>query len=236
MTDKAEIFHVHTWRCGHAENVSDEAYVLRAIELGADRITFTDHAPFPDDRFGNRMRMDQLEEYITTLHTLKMKYEKEIDLQIGLEVEFLPSYISYIEKLSGNNDIDILLLGQHFCEIEKGVWSFQLEDKRNEWKYLLESEMEAMTTGLFDVVAHPDRAFRRCLCWDDEMADIAEEFIAFAAYAHHIPLEKNLSSYHKKKYYWKEFWNMLPLKYPTIIGCDAHALDELVICTSDNFS
>ena len=28
------MFHVHTYRCGHAENVPDEAYVKRAIELG----------------------------------------------------------------------------------------------------------------------------------------------------------------------------------------------------------
>lgn len=236
MKNKSEIFHVHTWRCGHAEKVSDEAYVQRAIELGADRITFTDHAPFPGDPFGNRMKMDQLEEYITTLQALKMKYKRDIDIQIGLEAEFLPSYYSYIEELSHNDGIDILLLGQHICEIKKGVWSFQLEDKSNEWMYILETEMEAMTTGLFDAVAHPDRAFRRCPCWDDKMADIAEKFIAFAAHAHCIPLEKNISSYHTKKYYWKEFWNMLPLDYPTIIGCDAHALDELVICTSDNFS
>ncbi|MBQ2577396.1 MAG: PHP domain-containing protein [Lachnospiraceae bacterium] len=45
--EKNEIFHVHTFRCGHAAEVEDEAYVKKAIELGADKITFTDHAPFP---------------------------------------------------------------------------------------------------------------------------------------------------------------------------------------------
>lgn len=233
--DKAEIFHVHTWRCGHAEKVSDEAYVLRAIELGADRITFTDHAPFPGNPFGNRMRMDQLEEYITTLQSLKMKYKRDIDIQIGLEAEFLPSYYSYIEELSHNDGIEILLLGQHICEIKKGVWSFLLEDKSNEWRYLLEAEMEAMTTGLFDAVAHPDRAFRRCQSWNDEMADVAEEFIAYAARSHYIPLEKNVSSLRQKKHFWMEFWNMLPLNYPTIVGCDAHTLDELAIYITDSF-
>lgn len=235
MTDKAEIFHVHTWRCGHAEKISDEAYILRAIDMGADRITFTDHAPFPGNPFGNRMRMDQLEEYITALQLLKEKYKRNIDIQIGLEVEFLPSYYSYIEELSGNDEIEFLLLGQHFCEIEKGVWSFQMENKSNEWRYLLETEMEAMTTGLFDAVAHPDRAFRRCRAWNDEMADIAEEFIAYAAHSHYILLEKNISSLRQNRYFWKEFWNMLPLNYPTIIGCDAHTLNELMISTLDDF-
>ena len=40
-------FHVHTYRCGHAENISDETYVKKAIELGVKSIWFTDHAPFP---------------------------------------------------------------------------------------------------------------------------------------------------------------------------------------------
>lgn len=46
-----DIFHVHTYRCGHAEEVGDEEYVIKAIELGATGIWFTDHAPFPGDPF-----------------------------------------------------------------------------------------------------------------------------------------------------------------------------------------
>ena len=30
LTDK-DIFHVHSFRCGHAEDVSDEAYIKKAI-------------------------------------------------------------------------------------------------------------------------------------------------------------------------------------------------------------
>lgn len=45
--DNNYIFHVHTYRCGHASDETDEDYVKRAVELGADSITFTDHAPFP---------------------------------------------------------------------------------------------------------------------------------------------------------------------------------------------
>ena len=47
-----DIFHVHTFRCGHAENVSDEEYIKKAISLGASGIWFTDHAPFPEIRLG----------------------------------------------------------------------------------------------------------------------------------------------------------------------------------------
>jgi histidinol-phosphatase (PHP family) len=53
---------VHTYRCGHAENVSDEEYIKKAISLGASGIWFTDHAPFPGDPFGNRMKYSELDE------------------------------------------------------------------------------------------------------------------------------------------------------------------------------
>ena len=64
---KNEIFHVHTNRCGHAEEVPDRAYVEKAIELGTPRIVFTDHAPFPGNPFGNRMSMEQLPEYTDSM-------------------------------------------------------------------------------------------------------------------------------------------------------------------------
>ena len=50
------MFHVHTYRCKHAFNgISDEDVIEMAISLGKDSIYFTDHAPFPENPFGNRM-------------------------------------------------------------------------------------------------------------------------------------------------------------------------------------
>jgi len=51
-----EIFHVHTWRCEHAGEEQDCEYVKKAIELGASRIVFTDHCPFPGNPFRKRIR------------------------------------------------------------------------------------------------------------------------------------------------------------------------------------
>ena len=92
ISEKLEnsLFHVHSYRCGHAQIIEDEAYVKRAVELGAEHIWFTDHAPFPRDPLGNRMEFDQLEEYLSTLFALKQNYQKRIDIHIGLEIEYLP--------------------------------------------------------------------------------------------------------------------------------------------------
>ena len=50
------LFHVHTFRCKHAEMVPDEEYIKKSIDLGATDIWFTDHAPFPGNPFGGRMK------------------------------------------------------------------------------------------------------------------------------------------------------------------------------------
>ena len=52
------IFHIHSFRCGHAENIPDNYYIMKAIELKADEIWFTDHSPFPNNPFGARMKFD----------------------------------------------------------------------------------------------------------------------------------------------------------------------------------
>ena len=51
------IFHVHTFRCKHGSDENDEAYIRTALSLGAEKITFTDHCPFPGNPFKNRMDM-----------------------------------------------------------------------------------------------------------------------------------------------------------------------------------
>ena len=83
MNDRT-LFHVHTFRCGHAEIVPDEAYIKKAIKISASDIWFTDHAPFPGNPFRNRMTIDGLSEYISTLSALKEKYADKITVHIGL--------------------------------------------------------------------------------------------------------------------------------------------------------
>lgn len=88
-----EIFHVHTWRCGHAGEEREEEYIKVAIHLGAKQITFTDHAPFPGDLFRGRMKMEELPEYEDTLWELRAKYQGKIQVRIGLEAEYLPGTV-----------------------------------------------------------------------------------------------------------------------------------------------
>lgn len=231
-----DLFHIHTYRCKHASEEFDEDYVKTAISLGATSITFTDHTPFPFNPFGNRMDIEELDEYISSLNSLKEKYADKINVKIGLEVEYLPEFINFYQELKSKGLI--LILGQHFYCHEDGEFSFTDDreyNKKNEHIGCGKAILEGINTGLFDVISHPDRIFRRLNEWNRKAESMAKNII-FAASEKQIPLEINLSSYEKfvtktNKTYWKEeFWDLakssnLPLKF--ICGLDAHSTDEL---------
>lgn len=226
------VFHVHTSRCGHASYVADEAYVKRAIELGADSITFTDHAPFPGDPFTGRMKYYQLKEYISSLKQLKERYAGTINIFSGLEIEYLPFFKTYYEELKANENIDVLMIGQHHYQCGIGIYgaTYNYEIPGHMFADhigLCDAMIEGMDTGLFDIVAHPDRVFKNYSVWNDMFAAISCKVIRKAV-EKNIYLEKNYSSMRKENLYRPDFWKLVPKSAKIIYGCDAHSVDELV--------
>ena len=208
------LFLVHTFRCGHAEMISDEEYIQKAIDLGATDIWFTDYAPFPGNPFGGRMKCEELLEYISTLKGLKKQYQRQIKIHIGLEIEYFSGYdqSGYYKELSSNPDLEILLLGQHMAEDpeDRKHYTFEWPKERlleDEYTALGDAMITGMKTGCFKIVAHPDRIFRRQKIWTLEMEAVAVRVID-AAVQSGLPLEKICSSMRHKHHYWKEFWEI----------------------------
>jgi histidinol-phosphatase (PHP family) len=224
-----DIFHVHTYRCGHASSETDEDYVEAAMKLGAKSITFTDHAPFPNNPFTGRMVMEQLSEYIDTLKNIRRKYEGRMDIHIGLEIEYLPYYGGYYKNLKENKDIEVLMLGQHHYEVGDGIYSFQINCEKNElFKGLMEAQIEGIKTGYFNVIAHPDRCYRYCQNreWGIYQEIYAKELIN-AASDYNVILEKNFASMAGDNMFWEEFWKSVPCNAGIVFGYDAHSVAEL---------
>ena len=237
-----DLYHVHTWRCRHAfDGVYDEDVVKRALEIGATSIYFTDHGPFPGDPFGNRMRYDQLDEYLWTLDELRRRYKDDIKIYIGLEIEYLKSYEDegYYEKLLDMPEMDFLMLGQHFSEVppdpddydtDEVTYTFswdRIEKYMGEYKLLARAECEGIKSGHFAVVAHPDRIFRYYKSLTRDMVEKSKDIISTAEECH-VVLEKNVSSLLKDQYS-TQFWSMVPEDVQTVIGLDAHSLNGLVL-------
>ena len=228
--EKTDLFHVHTYRCKHAEEIGDEAYIKKAILLGASGILFSDHTPFPGDPFGSRMDMEQLPEYLHTIRRLKEKYADQIKVCAGLEIEYLPSFHGFYETLRENTLVDFMMLGQHMYEVCPGKYSFQLTAaEKNEREHLGcgEALIRGIESGLFDIVAHPDRMFKRKKEWTDQMNTMSLQVIRTACRSG-LPLEVNLESMKRKRNFREEFWALVPETAQIVVGTDAHSVEELV--------
>ncbi|WP_458412209.1 histidinol-phosphatase HisJ [Schinkia sp. CFF1] len=92
--------HIHSPYCPHGSKDSFEQYIERAIALGYGEISFTEHAPLPENFSDptpdkdSGMNPDYIDLYISDLLKLKEKYRTKIKINIGLEVD----YIIHFEK------------------------------------------------------------------------------------------------------------------------------------------
>lgn len=148
-------YHTHTFRCGHAIDTERE-YVENAIRGGLKILGFSDHSPKYYSPV-NPMTWDQLEDYVDTVLALKKEYEREIEIHLGLEIEYYPSYFwQFMEKLSPY-PMEYLILSQHFVGREKGdcYCGTPTSDPIMLERYC-ELIKEGMATGCFTYIGHPD--------------------------------------------------------------------------------
>ncbi|WP_080844422.1 histidinol-phosphatase HisJ [Cytobacillus gottheilii] len=116
--------HIHTPYCPHGSKDSLESYIIKAISLGFQEISFTEHAPLPP-QFAeptplkdSAMSIDRLEAYFTEVNILKEKYKNSIIVNAGLEVDFIEGYEQEIKAFLDEygNLIDDSILSVHFLK------------------------------------------------------------------------------------------------------------------------
>lgn len=236
LPDGQRVFHVHTWRCGHAALCPDRDYVQKAVHLGAREIWFTDHAPFPGDLFGGRMLVRQLPEYLKSMRALAEEFRGVIRVIPGLETEYLPGMDEWYGELKDAGLV--LLLGQHMYACPDGTMNFRLPEVRRraeEADGIADALAAGIASGHFFAAAHPDRAFRHRPVWTKE-EDRLSRIILKAAREARIPVEDNLAC-HRSGQFRPEFWQMAgEYGARTVCGLDAHSPEEVVRWTGTEYS
>lgn len=98
--------HTHTRYCYHGGNEEQELYIDRAIELGFQRDTLSEHSPLPTGWIDDislykklAMPIDELPKYIEYARNMKKLYENKIEITIGLEMDFLPGRLAFTENM-----------------------------------------------------------------------------------------------------------------------------------------
>lgn len=247
-------YHIHTLRCGHA-NGSEEEYVIEAIKCGMKKIAFTDHIPLPNNNFPNsRMDMDEIEDYLSTINYLKIKYKGLIEIESGFEFEYYEKAKQHF--LEVRKKVDKMILGQHFVIDEDGKETriFRTEGRQinDDVLELYVKTMErAINLGLVDIIAHPDLFMQA----RDDFGQLEEEVtrrICWLAVENNIPLEINMgkinTALHDKKtsrknllknipYPSRAFWRIISeesqkaikvgKQLKVLYGKDAHCTEDL---------
>lgn len=218
-------FHTHTVRCGHAKG-SDEDYIKCAIEAGIKHLGFSDHAPFifPDGYESHyRIPMSDAQEYVNELRALREKYKEQIEICIGLEMEYYPEYFENMLNLARNIGAEYLILGQHFIlnEHPGGIGAGGPTDNKEHLKTYVDEVVRAMKTGVFSYIAHPDIM---CFSGDDEVYEREITRLCLASKEYNIPFEINLLGIRKNKHYPADcFWKIAgEVGCPVTMGVDAH--------------
>lgn len=118
--------HIHSPYCPHGTQDAFELYVKKAVSLGLQEITFTEHMPLPggfmDPEFLKECSpsVDRIEEYLKELEQIKAKYSQDITIHIGFEVDYVEGYEEKIKQLLNQygDQIEDSILSVHFIKIE----------------------------------------------------------------------------------------------------------------------
>lgn len=232
-------YHTHSEYCGHAEGTLKD-YIEKACSLGLTDLGFAEHAPFPGDPFGMRMNFNTLPEYVNELRTLREAYANQINLHIGLEMEYMDAYASYYPILLANYGIEYLIMGQHFF-IGPDKKCYNLYDNSFPSEYLInhsQNMLKGMETGYFKYIAHPDLMFIRDYGMDAECKKAISILVDGCEKGQFI-LELNANGFRRGKQTYSDgerypypvdaFWNeVAKTDIPVIIGSDSHS--PSIIC------
>jgi histidinol-phosphatase (PHP family) len=178
-------YHSHNTFCDGRSTM--EEFVKFAIEKNVRKYGFSSHAPLPFNTFWN-MKLDDFEEYQAEFWRLKEKYSFEIELFIGLEVDYIHNFFEIQNNLFRTDLLDYLIGSVHymdklpngdfwcvdgnFNDFKAGLNTLFDGDIREAVKRYFEIINFMIEKGGFDIVGHVDKiAMNASNCADFNIQD-----------------------------------------------------------------
>ncbi|RUS45586.1 histidinol-phosphatase HisJ [Cohnella sp. AR92] len=101
--------HTHSKFCYHGNPAEQKEYLERAIELGFERYSVTEHPPLPDKLVDNPQLMlelampaGELADYFAYMKDVKASYEGRIEVAVGLEMDYLFKRTDFSDRIIDN--------------------------------------------------------------------------------------------------------------------------------------
>lgn len=115
--------HTHSEFCRHGSGQKTADMVQRALELGFQRYSITEHAPLPHGILPDPeteadfvLMHDEIDDYFSHIDELKRVYSDRITILAGLELDFIPGYEDYYIDFikTCRHRLDDLIVSLHF--------------------------------------------------------------------------------------------------------------------------
>lgn len=117
-------YHSHCHYCDGKNN--PEKYIKKAIEQKMMAYGFSSHAPLPFECDWTMSATDTLN-YIQELKFLKERYRDQIEIYIGMEVDFVPGISSVHHPQIANLDLDYTIGSIHFIPVNQNAEFFEID-------------------------------------------------------------------------------------------------------------
>jgi len=158
--------HMHTVLCGHADHTIEEMVATLEVSTLAGGIV-TEHLPLPkhvDEARTVSMHRYKLPSYVATLQALRERSPLGENLVIGAEADWRdvdPDWTVRSVESARACGVEVVLGSVHML----GDWAFDdpnrveewdLRDVEEVWEQYFSEWCKAASSGLFEVMSHPD--------------------------------------------------------------------------------
>lgn len=215
-------YHTHSRWCRHGKGEIDE-YIEEAIRCGLKEIAITEHVPhIPPEH--SWIPWEQFPEFDEALNRVVEKYSGRIRVIKGFECEYYPEEMDSYREFQEKYGYRLLILGHHRCGKNREIDVFGPKGAAELYVYA-DEVCEALETGIFRFLAHPDCVLEKYPRLWDRDCEAAMRRIFETCERLNIPVEINANGLRGKRRYPSEETFLLSKEYRLqyLIGSDAHA-------------
>ena len=247
-------FNLHTHSIFSDGKSTPEEVVVEAINQGMKVLGFSDHSPVPfENTFA--IKNDNVQNYISTIKSLKEKYKDHIDIYCSMEMDFIPGIVKDFKKTKDELGLDYMIGSVHLVgndinrlwfidgskveTYDEGLFNYYDGDIKKGVKAFFYQYNEMIETEEFDIVGHfdkikmhnRDRYFTENEKW---YRDLVLETLTLIKEKDLI-VEVNTRGIYKKRStdFYPATW-LLPImkkmNVPVVISSDSHKAEELTLC------
>ena len=247
-------FNLHTHSIFSDGKSTPEEVVLEAINQGMKVLGFSDHSPVPfENSFA--IKNDNVQNYISTIKSLKEKYKEQIDIYCSMEMDFIPGIVKDFKKTKEVLGLDYMIGSVHLVgndvnklwfidgskieTYDEGLFNYYDGNIKKGVKTFFYQYNEMIETEEFDIVGHfdkikmhnRDRYFTENDKWYRNLVMETLTLIKEKS----LIVEVNTRGIYKKRStdFYPATW-LLPImremNVPVVISSDSHKAEELTLC------